>query len=94
MILIVLSVAGCYSDYLIQEGMDSVSMSHLTYPPMMPVSPLPNPRDQTAARLSSQNLSMAAESARHQSSIPVVHIKPVKLSIYHIYYHITNPGLD
>ena len=35
---------GWYSDYFIQEGMDSVAMSHLTHPPLMPVSPLPNPR--------------------------------------------------
>ena len=43
--------------------MDSVAMSHLTHPPMMPISPLPNPRDQNC-RLSSQNLTMFAESAR------------------------------
>ena len=44
----------------------SVSMSHLAYPPLTPVSPLPHPRDQTQARLSSQNLTMYAESARIQ----------------------------
>ena len=41
-------------------------MSHLAYPPLTPVSPLPHPRDQTQARLSSQNLTMYAESARIQ----------------------------
>jgi len=55
-------------DYYIQEGMDSVSMSHLINPPMMPISPLPNPRDQTQ-RLNSQNLSMYAESARIQKEL-------------------------
>jgi len=55
-------------DYFIQEGMDSVSMSHLINPPMMPISPLPNPRDQ-AQRLTSQNLSMYAESARIQKEL-------------------------
>ena len=50
----------------IQEGMDSVSMSHLAYPPLTPVSPLPHPRDQTQARLNSQNLTIYAESARIQ----------------------------
>ena len=50
----------------IQEGMDSVSMSHLAYPPLTPVSPLPHPRDQTQARLSSQNLTINAERARIQ----------------------------
>jgi len=59
---------GCFSDYFIQEGMDSVSMSHLINPPMMPISPLPNPRDQ-AQRLTSQNLSMYAESARIQKEL-------------------------
>ena len=48
--------------------MDSVAMSHLTHPPMMPLSPLPNPRDQNS-KLSSQNLSMFAESARIQKEI-------------------------
>ena len=43
--------------------MDSIAIPHLTHPPMMPISPLPNPRDQNS-RLSSQNLSMFAESAR------------------------------
>jgi len=40
-------------------------------PPYTPVSPLPNPRDQTASsvRLNSQNLSMAAESARIQKEL-------------------------
>jgi len=55
-------------DYFIQEGMDSVSMSHLINPPMMPISPLPNPRDQPP-RLTSQNLSMYAESARIQKEL-------------------------
>ena len=56
--------SGWYSDfYPIQEGMDSVAMSHLTHPPMVPISPLPNPRD-TNTRLCSQNLTMYAESAR------------------------------
>ena len=41
-------------------------MSHLAYPPLTPVSPLPHPRDQTQARLSEQNLTMYAESARIQ----------------------------
>eukprot|EP00092_Neocalanus_flemingeri_P054196 GFUD01063827.1.p1 GENE.GFUD01063827.1~~GFUD01063827.1.p1 ORF type:complete len:955 (-),score=170.59 GFUD01063827.1:2224-5088(-) len=59
---------GSFSDYFIQEGMDSVSMSHLINPPMMPISPLPNPRDQ-AQRLTSQNLSMYAESARIQKEL-------------------------
>ena len=56
---------GWYSEYFIQEGMDSVAMSHLINPPTMPISPLPNPRDANC-RLSSQNLTMYAESARIQ----------------------------
>ena len=56
----------------IQEGMDSVSMSHLAYPPLTPVSPLPHPRDQTQARLNSQNLTIYAESARIQKVSSVV----------------------
>jgi len=54
---------GWYTDYYPREGMDSIAIPHLTHPPMMPISPLPNPRDQNS-RLSSQNLSMFAESAR------------------------------
>jgi len=45
-----------------------MGMSHLINPPMMPISPLPNPRDQ-AQRLTSQNLSMYAESARIQKEL-------------------------
>lgn len=63
-----LIISKTFSDYYIQEGMDSVSMSHLINPPMMPISPLPNPRDQTQ-RLTSQNLSMYAESARIQKEL-------------------------
>merc|ERR1719264_362357 len=47
-------------------------MTHLAYPPLTPVSPLPHPRDQTQARLSSQNLTMFAESARIQKVIRVI----------------------
>jgi len=66
---------GYYPDFVhsnIQEGrMESVSMSHLVNPPYTPMSPLPDPRDQTASsvRLNSQNLSMAAESARIQKEL-------------------------
>ena len=60
---------GWYSEYFIQEGMDSVAMSHLINPPTMPISPLPNPRDANC-RLSSQNLTMYAESARIQVRLP------------------------
>ena len=56
----------------IQEGMDSVSMSHLAYPPLTPVSPLPHPRDQTQARLNSQNLTIYAERTRIQKVSSVV----------------------
>jgi len=59
---------GWYSEYFIQEGMDSVAMSHLINPPTMPISPLPNPRDANC-RLSSQNLTMYAESARIQKEL-------------------------
>jgi len=62
------AVFGYDPEHFIQEGMDSVSMSHLINPPLMPISPLPNPRDQTQ-RLSSQNLSMYAESARIQKEL-------------------------
>merc|ERR1712012_1108360 len=55
----------------IQEGMESVSMSHLVHPPYTPISPLPDPRDQTASsvRHNSQSLTMAAESARIQKEL-------------------------
>jgi len=65
----------------IQEGMDSVSMSHLTYPPLTPVSPLPHPRDQTQARLSSQNLTMYAESARIQKELTDLQRRISSLSV-------------
>ena len=54
-------------------------MSHLAYPPLTPVSPLPHPRDQTQARLSSQNLTMYAESARIQKvSIDISYLYKLK----------------
>ena len=49
-----------------------MSMSHLAYPPLTPASPLPHPRDQTQARLSSQNLTMYAESARIQKVMTII----------------------
>merc|ERR1712088_474367 len=51
--------------------MESVSMSHLVHPPYTPISPLPDPRDQTASsvRHNSQSLTMAAESARIQKEL-------------------------
>jgi hypothetical protein len=60
---------GCFTDWYIKEGMDSVAMSHLVNPPVMPVSPLPNPRDSNSAKLNTQNLSMYAESARIQKEL-------------------------
>lgn len=65
---------GYYTDCVhsnIREGMESVSMSHLVNPPYTPISPLPDPRDQTASsvRLNSQSLTMAAESARIQKEL-------------------------
>lgn len=65
----------------IQEGMDSVSMSHLAYPPLTPASPLPHPRDQTQARLSSQNLTMYAESARIQKELTDLQRRISSLSV-------------
>jgi len=65
----------------IQEGMDSVSMTHLAYPPLTPVSPLPHPRDQTQARLSSQNLTMFAESARIQKELTDLQRRISSLSV-------------
>ena len=67
--------------------MDSVAMSHLTHPPMVPISPLPNPRDQNC-RLSSQNLTMFAESARINKvkyTSELCYIKYIIIN-YH-YYH-------
>ena len=65
---------GFYTEFVhsnIQEGMESVSMSHLVHPPYTPISPLPDPRDQTASsvRHNSQSLTMAAESARIQKEL-------------------------
>jgi hypothetical protein len=65
---------GFYTEFVhsnIQEGMESVSMSHLVHPPFTPISPLPDPRDQTASsvRHNSQSLTMAAESARIQKEL-------------------------
>merc|ERR1712107_260875 len=59
-------VPGFYTEFVhsnIQEGMESVSMSHLVHPPY--------PRDQTASsvRHNSQSLTMAAESARIQKEL-------------------------
>jgi len=60
---------GCFTDWYIKEGMDSVAMSHLVNPPLMPISPLPNPRDPNSSRLNNQNLSMYAESTRIQKEL-------------------------
>jgi len=65
---------GFYTEFVhsnIQEGMESVSMSHLVHPPYTPISPLPDPRDQTASSVkhNSQSLTMAAESARIQKEL-------------------------
>merc|ERR1719341_1166730 len=65
---------GFYTEFVhsnIREGMESVSMSHLVHPPYTPISPLPDPRDQTASsvRHNSQSLTMAAESARIQKEL-------------------------
>merc|ERR1719500_2347054 len=65
---------GFYTEFVhsnIQEGKESVSMSHLVHPPYTPISPLPDPRDQTASsvRHNSQSLTMAAESARIQKEL-------------------------
>jgi len=58
---------GNYSDFYM-EGMDSVSMQHLVNPPILPASPMPNPRDQQTP-INSQNLSMFAESNRIQKEL-------------------------
>jgi len=57
---------GCFSDW---QGMDSVAMQHLINPPIMPVSPLPNPKDPNTSNVNNRNLSMYAESARIQKEL-------------------------
>jgi len=57
---------GCFTDW---HGFDSVAMNHLVNPPIMPVSPLPNPKDPNTSNVNNRNLSMYAESARIQKEL-------------------------
>ena len=52
--------------------MDSLSMQHLVHPPVLPASPMPNPRDMSTG-LSSNNYSMFVETNRIQKELEVLY---------------------